>query len=51
MARLGSTAGARLGPLFGADLYLVRIVEQASRDVSFAVPKHPYPRALMSAVP
>jgi oligopeptide/dipeptide ABC transporter ATP-binding protein len=34
-----------------AVMYLGRIVEQASRDVFFAAPKHPYARVLLSAVP
>jgi oligopeptide/dipeptide ABC transporter ATP-binding protein len=34
-----------------AVMYLGRIVEQASRDIFFAAPKHPYARALMAAVP
>ncbi len=32
-------------------LYLGRVVEMASRDVLFANPRHPYTRALLSAVP
>ncbi len=32
-------------------LYLGRVVEAASRDQIFADPKHPYTRALLSAVP
>jgi oligopeptide transport system ATP-binding protein len=34
-----------------AVMYLGSIVEQASRDIFFAAPKHPYARALISAVP
>jgi peptide/nickel transport system ATP-binding protein len=32
-------------------LYLGRVVEMASRDVLFSNPRHPYTRALLSAVP